>query len=211
MKEKKIVARPKARARSSKVSKVAKSADTPAVPEPRSNNEKAILISLAYLIGFLTAYIAFFLNAPVDQQQNWIHYDRPVSVTGISQVAASGGVRAVANEEGLFVVNNGVERIISVKRDAGQYELGFHRDVVSTAVSVDDNFVHYCSVMTAADGECSNFVYVVDEDKVYRVSDPAGPLNTSVPVARSAKWTSTNLLTIGERSSVNAATPWVLQ
>ncbi len=208
-KEKKSVTTKKPRVRSAKVTRAEAA---PAHQGSKGENEKAILISLAYLIGFLTAYIAFSLNGGTTVEHQRLAEHRPYALAGSEQVAAASGRVGIHNDdEGLFVVNHGRERIISAKMNASEYEPGFHRGIASTAVSGDDNFVHYCAMMTVSDDQCSHFVYVVDEDKVYRVSHAGAPLITSTNEAMNAAWSDINLLSVGDRVSVNAATPWILE
>ena len=174
------------------------------------SHEKAMLIGLAYLIGFVTAYIAFAVNAShIAPVMSDTKNHTPTIVN--NRAAASEAIKAIANDEGLFVMNGEVERIISAKVDDASTGPGYHRQISAVTVSGSGEFVHYCALMNDTDDVCSNFVYSVDADTVYRVSNSDGPIDTSTQEASDAHWNEAGLLVIGERASVSAETPWVLE
>jgi hypothetical protein len=175
----------------------------------QTGHEKAALIALAYMVGFITAYIAFSLGAP---ETDRTHFAKsPTNTIGIQQASASSAVSAVSNDDGLFVINDGVERIVSARTDLEEYEPGYHRRIATVEVSAAGDFVHYCALMSSSDDLCSHFVYSVDEDVVYRVRTSDQSLDTSVAEAKTAKWSTDNFLTIGTLSSLDATTPWYVE
>jgi hypothetical protein len=171
-------------------------------------HEKAALIALAYMVGFITAYIAFsFSSSPAERA----HVAKPTPTNiGIQQASASGAVSAVSNEDGLFVIHDGAERIVSARTDMEEYEPGYHRRIATTEISAAGDFVHYCALMSSSDDICSHFVYSVDADIVYRVRSADQPLDTSVAEAETASWSSDNVLTVGALSTLDATEPWRL-
>lgn len=181
-----------------------------AVVVTRSDNEKAILVALAYLIGFLTAYIAFNIASPeVSKDFRLAESKAHSDVMTFDQLAASHAVSAFDNDEGLFVKNNGVERVVSAKSEDATGP-GYHRSIAAVNVSIDGNFVHYCAVNADADS-CTHFVYSVDEDRVYPVTSAGVVVTSAVSEASEVFWSETNLLNIGALVSVNSGTPWQVE
>lgn len=174
---------------------------------PVTDHTKAILIALAYLIGFTTAYIAFQLN---DVSPSYAQKDtRAVENKIVQQASAYGAVKAVTTSEGLFVSSDGEERIISATADGEDLEFGFHREIISSSVSPDGSMVYYSATMDESDS-CYHFVYVVGEDMVYPVRSGDDLLVTPSATAQTSVWLSNNLLSIEGAKSVDANTPWLM-
>lgn len=175
-------------------------------------HEQALLVALAYLIGFTTAYIGFALNDSGDKRYK---IATPTSdtheVLGINQAAASNTIRAVTTDEGLFVMKDETERILSSQIEATEYQPGQHQTIVTTTISPAGDYVHYCAEVASSEaGTCSHFVYSVADDTVYRVLSNDVPLGTSASVAKETAWRGNNL-SIGIYVSSNASTPWLVE
>lgn len=181
---------------------VKKAAIKPAVVKP-ADHTHAMLVALAYLIGFVTAYIAFALN---DHSYN----EKPKERLIAQEAVAYSPVRAVTTEDGLFMVNDGQQRVISAQLDEGELSFGYHRGIASASVSSDGSMIHYCAVMSDVN-TCSHFVYVLSEDRVYPVSNEGTQLITSESVADAVRWASGNRLMIGDYFSVSEETPWMVE
>lgn len=174
---------------------------------PVTDHTKAILVGLAYLIGFTTAYIAFELN---DVSPSYAVKDNGVTESRvIQQASAYGAVRAVTTPEGLFVASQDGQRIISAAAGGEDLEFGFHKEIVSASVSHDAAMVHYCATMDDSDS-CYHFVYVVSEDVVHPVRSDDEVVVTSSAVAKSSTWLSNNLLSIGGVFSLSGTSPWLM-
>ncbi len=174
---------------------------------PVTDHTKAILVALAYLIGFTTAYIAFELN---DVSPSYaVNENSQTESRVVQQASAYGAVRAVTTPEGLFVANGEGERIISAAAEEDDLEFGFHKEIVSASVSQDGTMVHYCATMDDSDS-CYHFVYVVSEDMVHPVRSGDELVVTSSSVAKSSVWLSDNHLNIGGTLSLSITTPWLM-
>ena len=46
---------------------------------------------------------------------------------------------------------------------------GFHTEVFASAVSPDGQYVYFCASLVGEAGVCTNFVYSVSDDMVYKV------------------------------------------
>lgn len=174
---------------------------------PVTDHTKAILVGLAYVIGFTTAYIAFELN---DYSSSYVvkeNYQTESRV--VQQASAYGAVRTITNSEGLFVASDEGERIISAATNEDDLEFGFHKEIVSTSVSQDGTMVHYCATMDDTDS-CYHFVYVISEDVVHPVRDKDRLLVTSSMVAKESNWLTDNRLSIGGTLSQDSTTPWLM-
>ncbi len=174
---------------------------------PVTDHTKAILIGLAYLIGFTTAYIAFELN---DVSPKYFEEDNSQSEGRVvQQASAYGAVETIVTDEGLFVTNGERQRIISAKGSEEDLEFGFHREVVSSSVSLDGTMVHYCASMDDSDS-CYHFIYVVSEDMVYPVKNKENLVMSDNAVAKSSFWLPDNTLSIGGVLSLSSSTPWLM-
>lgn len=173
-------------------------------PPPSVDHVPAILVALAYLIGFVTSYIAFELN-----DRTYVpHTLDQAPVT--QQAVVYEAVRTVTTDEGFFVTENGQERIISAAQLEGELTPGYHRAIAASSVSPDGEFVYYCAVMDRADS-CLPFVYSRSEDVVHSVSDVNGRMEIGLVSAREASWNANGSLTIDGRVSIDTARPWELQ
>lgn len=174
---------------------------------PIDDHSKAIIVGLAYLIGFTTAYIAFELNDVKYKHAGNYSYVHTNKV--IQQASAYGVTRAVVNEEGLFVVNDEGERIISAASSKTDLDFGFHRKIVANSMTKDQTMLHYCANMDDTE-DCYHFVYVVSKDMVYPVRGSDGFIVTTDEEAKDALWLPNNTLQISDMSPVDPSTPWLM-
>ncbi len=165
-------------------------------------NEQIILVVLAYVIGFTTAFIAFSL----DNKKEHINFVEAVDVKRVANVAQASSVSILNNEEGLFVSKDGEERILSGKVLGVSTEDGFHTGIASTNISPDGLYVHYCAEMDEGDNSCVNFIYSVAEDKVFKLSFDQD-LSVSSDTNQNVFWLSSNTLSISGHE-VSAANNW---
>lgn len=159
-------------------------------------HEQALLVALAYVIGFTTAFIAFALNV---EDYRADKSPRTPKETRVQRAAASQPVQVVDREEGLFMVKDGRERILSAKATQGNSGDGFHDIVAHASVSPGGGYIHYCAEVSLSPGSCRHFVYSVAEDIVYKVKDQGVPLATANSEAASAAWTADEALGFGGR------------
>ncbi|OGG86163.1 hypothetical protein A2392_01735 [Candidatus Kaiserbacteria bacterium RIFOXYB1_FULL_46_14] len=177
-----------------------KSIDTARASSLARQHEKAILIVLAYLIGFITAFIAFKLS----DGKEWSMSNIPES-RGQEETSR---LEAIMKEGDLYAHRGGVERALSVYSEREAKEDGFHYDVPVTSASPNDRFLHYCVQPTADSDTCDNFIYSFDEDVVYRVKNSDGQITSAVGEDAESVWLIDGKLSLGDYQSVSADAPW---
>lgn len=173
-------------------------------------NDKAILIVLAYVIGFTTAFIAFGLT-----NVNYEGYSKTAYYTNSSEnkkFQVSGSIRGTREvstrtaSDGLYALVNGHERVLSAQAiTATEGHEGYHHDIVLTDVSPDARYIYFCSQQVAANEMCDSFIYDISSDVVYRVkySDSQVRLPVSNP---DVSWTTDSRLAID--GHISASVPW---
>lgn len=133
-------------------------------------NEKVALVIFAYIIGFTTAFIAFAIN---DKSQSGsdlviLNDDQEAGVYA-DGIQTNSEVELLNNADGLFILKDGNERILSAVATDGMSGEGFHTEVFSSVVSPNGQYVHFCASLVGETGVCTNFVYSVGDDMVYKV------------------------------------------
>ncbi len=173
-------------------------------------NERAIIVALSYVIGFVTAFIAFGIS------QQTPHYSQHYSDANASKFSnvvdvemAASSFQAFKNETGLFVAVDGDERIITAKLEGKEGEPGFHFDVPYYEVSPDMQYIHYCEQMSEIPTECTSFVYVVDQHVVYPADFDGSGIVSSI-LDMHTHWLDDGRLEIGPFVSASAEKPWML-
>ena len=187
-----------------------------------SRHEKVIIAVAAYIIGFVTALIAFGLHDEGPEFVAIIEAERQGS-----QMAAVAGVVAerqpsvmdehVAVEQdsdGLHVYHHGQKRTISGKRTVLQLDdepaVGFHADVHGAAVSPNDEYVYYCEQLSDDAEVCEPLVYSLTEDMIYRVRTNGDVLSLNV-AAHDVAWTPGGRLQSSSAVSTNVDQPWFME
>ena len=172
-----------------------------------ADHSKAILVGLAYVIGFTTSYIAFELNDVSPRYE--VQGSTETQARVIQQASAYGAIKILTTDEGLFIKSDEGERIISATADADDLEFGFHKEIVSASVSSDGTMVHYCAIMDDSDS-CYHFIYVISDDIVHPVRSEGELVVTEKNVAELSTWLPDNRLNVGGTMSQSTATPWLM-
>lgn len=173
-------------------------------------HEQAILVALAYVIGFTTAFIAFSINDSNGYSSVSKSYNQN-NKNLVSKAHAEPTVQALINDEGLFALKDGAQRILSAQVSGAVVENtgGYHKKIVATSVSPDGRFIYYCAQVSDSE-ECMNFVYVLSEDKVYSVKDESKLAVTPFTAAKEAFWSENGTLNLAGMTSQNSESPWQL-
>ncbi len=169
-------------------------------------HEKAIVITLAYIIGFITAYIAFAIN---DADKKIYEGDNVVieNSEDATTNTPSYGIEAMVNDAGLYMIKDGKKRILSARVAQAAGRDGYHDSIAVTQTSPDGRYIFYCAVLTAGAENCSSYMYLVEDDVVRKVE----PSNIPVAEAKIATWSSDGLLQIGEMASKDMISPWMMR
>lgn len=167
-----------------------------------SKHEQALLVALAYVIGFTTAFIAFRLS---DDAR---FYDNLAANSHDTTSEVRGGVSVAIRNGDLVLRNGGRDRVVSAKSIDDTVEDGFHREVMSATISPDGRFMHYCVEMDMEADSCVNFVYSVDKDTIYRVKDQSGQIESGEEALADSGWLADGRLHLFNKQSVDADKPW---
>ena len=128
-----------------------------------SRHERALLTVVAYVIGFVTAYIAFgaVKDMPIDPVY------QTASVVNTVMVGEGPMVTDVVYNKGFYAIVDGKPKPISASNVYGE-GMGFHVDITSYNISADGSTVDFCSV-EYVDQSCINYRYHADSHTVERL------------------------------------------
>lgn len=140
------------------------------------NHQQALLVVLSYIIGFITAFIMFGLG---DSGKVVVEKYSEQGPRGPYSVIAPKPRLLTENEEGLFVEVDGEQQIISAQTDSDKAELGFHVSIIHSVMSPSLKYAYYCAQMETDSDECQNFIYSVDEHKIYPIKNSTGDVSTN--------------------------------
>lgn len=169
-------------------------------------HEHALLVALAYVIGFTTAFIAFHLAEQsragfaadfVGSDYHFLNDEEPKA-------------EILVKEGSLFVTKAGKERVLSAKTDGMQAEDGFHLRIITASVSPNNNFVYYCVQIREGSNKCMNYVYSMETDEVHRVKTGDEQLVSVSEETGDFGWQEDGSLTLGDLRSSDNLKPWVL-
>lgn len=177
-----------------------------------SRHEKVAIVIATYVIGFITAYIAFGINA--DETIKTLVVTNTISQqAAVAESAAASSEKVRITDKGLIYTDGQTERLISVNvavlQNATSFENtpGVHTAVHGLSVSPTEQFVYYCEQQFTAETDCVPFLYDVTNDMVHFVShsdaNPALPIDSA-----QAYWTSDGRLSLGTFNSQSPLTPW---
>lgn len=179
-------------------------------------HEQIGIVTLAYIIGFTTAFIAFGISSEMNSQQNTESgetYNRVVHSNDSTDKSEQTGavIKAVLKNDGLYVLNGKEERIISAYSEEDPPLVpGFHSEVFATSVSPDGNFVHFCVQLDRDEDQCRNLVYSVADDITFSVNVDGEPVYSSRAESPAIVWNPDNSLIIEEMVSIDGTAPWKL-
>lgn len=141
-----------------------------------TRNERVTVLIISYIIGFITAYIAFglsqleekFVYVPIDAAQTASVIDASSAIS--SNVTETEAVPAIT-KEGLVVVKNGEVRVVSASRPAADtiLEDGFHVAIADYQMAPNEEYLYFCEVPSVDTDSCKPFIYDITEDAVYPV------------------------------------------
>jgi len=184
-----------------------------------TRHEKIVLVLVAYVIGFITAFIAFGLkgdSVPVLVRSE--NLSSQLNVNSEEYTTADAAITDVGfGSDGLFVMTNDSERILSADKNALSASVisttdnipGFYFSIIDAEASRDGKFAYFCEQRVADAEECYPYVYSIDDDSVHAVKVD-GSLYLSPIASHESSWSERGVLTLNQMMSVDAATPWIL-
>jgi hypothetical protein len=193
-------------------------------------HEKAVLVVIAYFIGFLTAYIAqtdvvsdysedIYTYIPVQHQTaSVVNANRPVTPdTVATQPAVTANQEMVSYSDGVLSVSVlGATKVLSLNSEVSGVPVGddfqvqgTHVGEVTYAVSPSQEFIFFCEQKTTDAKTCSPFIYDVLGDKIHSVTLSGDKIQLLNSAVKTVSWNN-NLLQVENEVSKNPLRPWLL-
>jgi hypothetical protein len=191
-----------------------------------TKHEKAVLVLIAYIIGFTSSFIAFGVMdqvAPPAALESAVTTwpegytpptEMPPTEETVSAVPTGAGIasyedgKLYANVQGERYVLSLSNDIMDVSNVEGFATQGIHEALPTYSASADGRFVHFCEQQTPADS-CTHFVFDADRNVIQPVSYEDKSFITTVNEALSTVWNG-DALRIAQYASVSEAQPWKL-
>ncbi len=138
-----------------------------------TRNERVVILVLSYIIGFVTAYIAFGLTPLTD---SWSIASIPTTNTAAVMNSAPKKVDTrplvATTKQGLVLIKNNQEIYLSSHVEAGDdtfLDEGYHVKLADYELSPDGEFVYFCEVPAVDADSCRPYLYSIAEDITYPV------------------------------------------
>lgn len=186
-----------------------------------TRHEQAMLVVLAYVVGFVTAYIAFGMSnyetARVVYIESAVPAEPPVSVVQEALQGQAASAVLAQYADGMLTAKVGEESfVLSVdaammgdRVDMSDFtEQGLHDSTPQYTVSPDGRFIFFCEAYQS-EGTCRPFMYSVEENVIRHVTFDGQQAEILNEIATTATW-NFNLLQIGDYASTGADTSWTL-
>ncbi len=181
-----------------------------------TRHERVALIAAAYVIGFITAFIAFGLEKINETD---IHADTQAVIKNASAQQAESSTQATSvgmGEDGLFVITDKGERMLSANMQvlgasiiSGAGEPGIYYSIIDAEASHNGAFVYFCEQLTQAALTCDPYVYSLANDTIYPVK--IGDEKYKAPIAtHKSTWTNDSTLVLNGATSLDQQQPWLL-
>jgi hypothetical protein len=180
-----------------------------------TRHEKALIIVSAYVIGFITAFIAFGISKTATQNEEYVSFDLKTSQAEES-AQVHDAISVNVGSDGLYLVTGERERLLSANRNAlsasvqlAAAEPGFFYQIVDAEASRDGSYVYYCEQLTEEAANCDPYVYVIADDTLYRVKSD-GQLLYPISSSHESMWSGESTLIVNGFVALDAERPWEL-
>lgn len=166
-------------------------------------HERATITFLAYIIGFTTAFIGFGIDYSSQATT-------PASSVQTTAKESVDTISLIKNSEGLFVNMDGTKRVLSAQVIGAVQQHGYHKDIVSSAVSNSGRYVYYCALHEVDAEFCVQYIYDTEVDATHLVKREGSTAQLlKEPANAQAVWEG-DLLNIQSFVSINSQTPWIV-
>lgn len=178
-------------------------------------HEQAVLVVMAYVVGFVTAFIAFGVNKSDEAKQivytpttNEVQANQVIEATEeesmapVNNSANNASVAGAFYQDGMFTaVNNSEQVVLSVDSalmpdlatDPQFASQGLHQSPPEYVVSPNGAFIYFCEEYTTP-GTCRSFVYDLAQDLIIPVTFAGERTEISLSDAATASWSNNTLL-----------------
>jgi len=188
-----------------------------------TRHEKAALITVAYFIGALTAFIWY--GASQTSDLSIIGVDQGQSASIISAVKETQSAEVAPKRNGIALYYNGIldveaiggTKVLSFNPEKSGFAIspeftvqGTHVGELIYTVSPTEEYVFFCEQKSLTLSTCSPFIYDVLQDKIYSLSSETGTFDVTLNTANSATWMDRGL-NLGGVESIASNTPWLMK
>jgi hypothetical protein len=180
-----------------------------------TRHEKAALIVAAYVIGFVTAFIAFGLTK-INPETKVLLIEAKDALSSQKEEVHNFVTSVGFGADGLYSITQDTERILAADRNAlaasvvlATAEPGFYYEIIDAEASRDGRFIYYCEQLTKEAENCDPYVYVLAEDTLYHVKKDDMAF---YPIIQSheSMWTDDSMLMVNDAVSNDPNRPWEL-
>lgn len=195
-------------------------------------HEKALLVISSYIIGFVSAYIAFTYAFPVNGVQPTVTYvPMPPTQTATvvdSQTAAvpeddaptAAVVDVVYENQGLYLYGLADEPVLLSKHAEAvnvthtsdmtlTEKQGIHSAMPAYEYFADHELVYFCESYEDEES-CVPYIYDLANTNLQVVQANESPITVPMQAAQDARVDSAGVLRIGEYTSTNPSEPWMV-
>ncbi len=176
-------------------------------------NERAIIMGLAYFIGFTTAFIGYGLStktylAPLVAVEEGNNLAAVSSVLTPETSDLSASTPTPDSADDLTMTVGSETRLISAAY-AAVPELGDEAHLALYAVTLNQKTkqLFFCKTTVSTPDTCTAYMYDWDKNGLYAVGKDGAALTFSSSTL-SAKWLANGALRLNDLVSVSAAAPW---
>ena len=132
-----------------------------------TRNERVAILLIAYIIGFITAYIAF----GVIQLEDSVKFpNQTASVISTQRQVVDTNVFVAIDKEGLILIKNGERTLLSITDGGALLSDGVHTSIVEYALSPDKSQVYFCELPSDDSKSCRPYIYSIVDEVVYPVT-----------------------------------------
>ncbi len=201
-----------------------------------TKHEKAVLVVMAYIIGFTSGFIAFGISGGMSAKEYKMDSNMPTmefppmgeytpptenppmdtTIPADADDITMPAGEVVSYEDGKLYAMVGDERfVLSISNSImprenveGFSTQGIHENLPAYVASADSNYVYFCE-QQGSTPECTHFVFDVTSNIIQFVSVDGEKLVTDNSVATEATWGTTGL-TVAGYTSIDPTMPWKL-
>ncbi len=164
-----------------------------------SRHERVALVVATYVIGFVTAFIAFGVTQ-LEDSVTFVYVPQAAQTAAIADAmpAATASVDSPVvslRPEGLYLVRGAEEGLISAVTAEGGDD-GLAVAITQYELSPDGSFVYFCEQSVASIDACVPFIYSLSNDVVIPVTQ-AGERVAFLTSAQELVWNEAGLVSVG--------------
>lgn len=175
-----------------------------------TRNERVGILIASYVIGFITAYIAFGviqLEDSVEFVYVPVHSTAAVIESQVAPVVAETTLEET--DLGLLLFKDGTETYLSARVSEDGTADGHYVALAEYSLSLDESYVYFCEVGDVESESCVPFVYSIEEDLVYPVTIDGDRVAFKAE-GHAAIWTKEGQLLVDSYLSKDPVQPWSL-